>query len=175
MAGPRDSACHCELVGFFDYTIEVKTGDSIVQKPLSDFIDVPSYRESDTTQYSKDKGHVYYFDLTADGGKRFVVNDTDPATFKGLYEYRWGIDTSHLFFKGNMLKGLDLANMQLLPPPDPSTHFVWYVKDKQQVFFEDKLVSGADAASFKVVSNLPWDAEDKNYKYENGKRRLQNF
>jgi hypothetical protein len=173
MAGPQDSACHCELVGFYDCTIEVKTGDSIVQKPLGDFIDVPTYRETVTTQYSKDKGHVYYFDLTADGGKRYVVNGADPATFRELYEYRWGIDTSHLFFKGNMLKGLDITHMQLLFPPDQSTHFVWYVKDNQQVFFEDQPLPDADVKSFKAVSNLPWDAEDKYYRYEQGKRYLR--
>jgi hypothetical protein len=171
MAGPADSACNCELVGYYDSTISVKTDYRISKKLLRDFIDVPTFTELDSTQFSKDKNHVYYYNLDAAGGTRFVVTGANPATFKRLYDYRWGIDTSHVFFKASTLSGLNVKKLQLLYPPDTSNQFLFYVKDDQAVFFQDEKIAGADAASFKLVINQPWDAEDKNFRYRNGKRQ----
>jgi hypothetical protein len=169
MAGPADSACNCELAGFYDSAISIKTGDAITKKLLRDFIDVPTFTELDATQYSKDKNHVYYFDLDASGGTRFVVTGADAATFKRLYEYRWGVDTNHVFFKASMLEGLNVKKLQLLYPPDTSNQFLFYVKDDHNVFFQDEKIADADALSFKLVLNQAWDAEDKNFRYQNGK------
>jgi hypothetical protein len=171
MAGPADSACNCELVGYYDSTISIKTGDTITKKLLRDFIDVPTFTELDATQYSKDKNHVYYFNLDAAGGTRFVVTGADAASFKRLYEYRWGIDTSHVFFKAATLEGLNVKKLQLLYPPDTSNQFLFYVKDEQQVFFQNEKIEGADASSFKLINGQTWDAEDKNFRYQNGKRQ----
>jgi hypothetical protein len=171
MAGPADSACNCELVGYYDSTISVKTGDTIRKKLLREFIDVPTFTELDATQYSKDKNHIYYSDLNASGGTRFVVTGADAATFKRLYEYRWGIDTNHVFFKASMLEGLNVRKLQLLYPPDTTNQFLFYVKDDYSVFFQDKKITDADAPSFKLINNQAWDAEDKNFRYQTGKRQ----
>jgi DKNYY family len=171
MVRPKGSACHCDFVVYYDSTVSIYNGDTMIEKPLNEIVDINSFTWIDSTDYSKDKNKVFYFHGNSDGGNRVIVDKADPATFKRLCEYRWGIDKNHVFYKTNILEGLDLKSIQILYPPDPSDNFIQYVKDEKNVFFESEIIQDADANTFKVVSGQKWDAEDKNYKYEAGRRK----
>ncbi|MEI9944562.1 MAG: DKNYY domain-containing protein [Chitinophagaceae bacterium] len=161
----KGTDCNCLFKVYYDSIYIVYTRDTILEKPLNAFIDINSFVEIDSTQFSKDKNRVFYFHSNSDGGNRAIVHKADPATFKRLCEYRWGIDKDHVFYETDILEGLNVKNVQVLYPPDTSDHFIEYIKDEKNVFKADKLLTGADAKTFKVVSGEKWLAEDKNKKY----------
>lgn len=45
-----------------------------------------------------------------------------------------------------------------------------YVKDKKKVCYAGGMVKGADAASCRLVDPLKFDAADKRYRYQSGRR-----
>ena len=143
----------------------------VIKKPLNTIVDIKSFVWLDSTQYSKDKNKVFYFFGNSDGGSRSIVDNADPFTFKRLCEYRWGVDKNHVFYQGNIVEGLNVKYLTVLYPPDTTDPFIQYVKDNKNVFYETEIVKDADAKTFKVVSGQKWEAEDKNYKYETGRRK----
>jgi hypothetical protein len=72
-----------------------------------------------------------------------------------------------------VVPGVNLKHLVVLYPPDTSDHFVEYIKDDRKVFYNHRVVKGADAASFRVVSGKNWDAEDQFNKYQYGERLEQ--
>ncbi len=166
----RDSLGNCEFEVYYDNTFTVYTDYTTLKKPLNSIVDIDSFSWLDSTEYSKDKNNVYYFHDNSDGGNRVIVKEADPLTFKRLCEYRWGIDKNYVFFKGDLVKGLNLKYLQVLYPPD-ADQFIQYVKDDKNVFYKTNLVKGADAKTFRVVSGKAWEAEDRNYKYETGRQK----
>ena len=171
LAMARDSSCNCEFEVYYDSTFSIYTDDMTLKKPLNTIVDINSFVWLDSTEYSKDKSKVYYFHGNSDGGNRVIVDKADPLTFKRLCEYRWGVDRNYVFYKDDIVEGLKVKKVQVLFPPDTSDHFIQYVKDDKNVFYESEIVMGADPKTFKVVSGQKWEAEDKNYKYETGRRR----
>ena len=167
----KDSLCNCEFEVYYDSTFSLYTGDTTIEKPLNTIIDINSFVLLDSTEYSKDKNNVFYSYGNSDGGNRVIVGKADPLTFKRLCDYRWGIDKNYVFFMTDIIPELELKHLQVLYPPDTSDEFIQYVKDDKNVFYETEIVKGADAKTFKVVSVHKWEAEDKNYKYEAGRRQ----
>lgn len=166
LAMATDSLCNCRFEVYYDSTFSIHTEDVVLKVPLNTIVDIESFVSLDSSEYSKDKSRVFYFHGNSDGGNRVIADKADPATFKRLCEYRWGIDKDNVFYKGDILEGLNIKNLRILFPPDTSDPFIWYIKDDKNVFFENKIVPGADPKTFKIVSGQEWDAEDKNYKYQ---------
>lgn len=171
LAMARDSLCNCEFVVYYDSTFSIFTQDTSVIKPLNKIVDINSFVSLDSCEYSKDKNKVFYFHGNSDGGIRVIVDKADPITFKRLCEYRWGVDKKFVFYNGSKVEGLSLKGLQVLFPPDTAEHFIQYVKDDKNVFFEDQIVKGADTKTFKVVSGQNWEAEDKTFRYKTGRRQ----
>ena len=167
----RETTNNFEYEVYYDSTFLIYKDDTTIAKPLNNIVDIATFVWIDSTQYSKDKNKVFYFHGNSDGGNRVIVDKADPLTFKRLCEYRWGIDKNYVFYKGDIVEGLNLKHLQVLYPPDTAYHFIDYVKDDKNVFYENEIVKGADAKTFKVVSGQKWEAEDKNYKYETGRRQ----
>jgi hypothetical protein len=167
----KNTNCNCLYQAYYDSIFKIYTGDTIIEKPLNTIVDINSFVQIDSTQFSKDRDKVFYFHENSDGGIRQVIANADPATFKRLCEYRWGIDQDRFFYMIYILQVINLKTIQVLLPPDTADYFVQYVKDDKNVFYENEIVKGADAKTFKVVSGQQWDAEDKNYKYEAGRRK----
>ena len=161
----NDSTCNCEFEVYYDSTFLIFANNTTIKRPLGEIIDINSFVWIDSSEFSKDKNHVYYFFGNSDGGNRAIIEKADPKTFKSLCEYRWGIDTNAVFYENKRLDGLNLKYLQILYSPDTSDHFVWYVKDNKIVYHLDEILQGADAKTFKVVSGQNWDAEDKFGKY----------
>lgn len=166
-----DSSCKCLFEVYYDSIFCFYSEDTITKKPLKEIVDINSFVRLDSTEYSKDKNKVFYFHGNSDGGIRVIVDKADPATFKRLCEYRWGIDKNYVFYKDGIVEGVELKHLQVLYPPDTSDHFIQYIKDNKSVFYQTEIVKEADAKTFKVVSGHKWEAEDKNYKYESGRRK----
>ncbi len=161
----RDTLCNCQFEVYYDSNFSIFTGDTTIRKPLSSLVDVSSFNQLDSTEYSKDKNRVYYFYDNSDGGNRNVVLGADPKSFKRLCEYRWGIDKNAVYYQNRKLEGLNLAKLQVLHSTDTSNHFVDYVKDDKVVYQRDMVLQGADAKTFQVISGQEWEAADKNRKY----------
>jgi hypothetical protein len=167
----KNTNCNCLYQAYYDSIVKIYTGDTMIEKPLNTIVDINSLVQIDSTQFSKDRNKVFYFYENSDGGIREVIDEADPTTFKRLCEFDWGIDKNHVFYRTYILQGINLKTIQVLVPPDTADHFIKYVKDDRKVFHQDEIVKGADAKTFKVVSGQKWDAEDKNYKYANGRRQ----
>jgi hypothetical protein len=140
---------------------------------LDSVIDIDSYTDCDSSSYSKDKKHVYYYFSNTDGGIRYVLEDASPTRFVSLHDYRWGTDGEHLYCGGGKVKGINMKKYQALLFPDKEDVFLDYVKDDRHVFYETDSIPGADPASFQTSvweKGKEWDAYDRNYKYYAGKR-----
>jgi hypothetical protein len=170
-AHAKGTPCNCLYQIYYDSTFKIYTSDTMIEKPLNSIVDINSLVQIDSTQFSKDRNKVFYFDVTTSGGNREVITEADPITFKRLCEFNWGIDKNHVFYRTYVLQGINLKTIQVLFSPDTADHFVQYVKDDRKVFYQNEIVKGADAKTFKVVSGQKWDAEDNNYKYEFGRRQ----
>lgn len=171
LAMARDRSCNCEFEVYYDSTISIYKDNIAFEKPLNTIVDINSFVWLDSTEYSKDKSKVFYFHGNSDGGNRVIVDKADPLTFIRLCEYRWGVDRNYVFYKGGIVQGVNLRQLQVLYKPDTADHLIDYVKDDKNVFYTTEMVKGADPKTFKLVGGQKWEAEDKNYKYEGGRRK----
>lgn len=76
----KSDPSYCYSVFYYKY-IDIHYNDSIVQIPLDSIIDINTYIAFDSSVYSRDKYHCYYFYNNSDGGFRFIIDNADPATF----------------------------------------------------------------------------------------------
>ncbi|MDF2190061.1 DKNYY domain-containing protein [Paraflavitalea sp. CAU 1676] len=150
MGRDRDSACRCAFVVVYDPLFTHGFGDKGLEKRLDEVIDIGSFQAIDSSDFAKDNKHVYYHYGNSDGGNLSIVAGADPATFRRLADYRWGIDKEHVYFQFSLLDSLDPASTQVLRSPDTSDHFISYVRDNRFVYHENYMVQGADAKSFKA-------------------------
>lgn len=171
LALARDNSCNCEFEVYYDSTITIYSNETTLEKTLNNIIDIKSFIQFDSSQYSKDKDRVYYFHGNSDGGNRIIIEKANSLSFKPLCEYRWGVDKNYVFYKGEIVNGANVNKLQVLHPPDTTDHFIDYIKDDKNVYYTTEIIEGADPKTFKVVSGQKWEAEDKNYKYENGSRK----
>jgi hypothetical protein len=171
LAFAKGTDCNCLFKVYYDSVFLIHSNDTVQATQLDKIVDINSFVWLDSTEYSKDKNKVFYFHNNSDGGNRVIVDKADPLTFKRLCEYRWGIDKNYVFYKSDIVQEVNLKHLQVLYPPDTADHFINYIKDNKNVFYETEIVKGADTKTFKVVSGQKWDAEDKNYKYETGRRQ----
>lgn len=100
-------------------------------------------------EYAKDKNHVYY--------KGDIIVGADSRTFKSLARHTYvfpgtgpyGVDGQHAFYGTEMIQGADVQTFDAWSTDTPG-----YAKDKNRVYFEGKVVPGANPKTF----NFPrWD------------------
>ena len=110
--------------------------------------------------YEKDSRTVFYQDS-------FVAN-ADPASFTALSNPFYAKDKQRVYYKGQFI---NWAQPDSFVPLGAN-----YAKDASRVYHSNPgsaltdVVSGADLATFSIVQGNPnFDAEDKNYKYLNGR------
>jgi DKNYY family len=152
---------------YFDSIVVINVGDSVIEKTLSEIMDITTFTEFENgTLFSKDKNYVYYSYVSTGGEDRVIVNSANPKTFKPLSDYQYGIDDKHVFYQSKMIKGLNFKKHKILYSLDTADFSIDYVKDDKVVFYCGDTLKGADAKTFKLVSGQKWSAEDKAYKYE---------
>ncbi|TDL99524.1 MAG: hypothetical protein C4K58_06405 [Flavobacteriaceae bacterium] len=164
--------CNCEFIVIYDSNYIDYNFNPEKSIDLNDVVEINTYVEFDKSEYSKDNKNVYCFQGNSDGGSRQIVEGADSKTFELLHDYAWGRDKNNVYYRGSKLEGLNIKYLKLFKPIEDSNDypFLKYVKDSSHVFYEDNLVEGADAKSFKLVLGREWDSEDKNYKYLDGAR-----
>ena len=141
--------------------------------------------------YSKDKNSVYH--------DRWKLAECDPATFQ-ILEKRYSRDKKNLYFSRYLIEEADPNGFKLLLEEGRSPYYTdgkqvffqkdvlkksdpdsWgrlygrYSKDKNQVYYIEKVVEGADATTFeahayKKTNGKQYNGQDKNHRYINGKR-----
>jgi hypothetical protein len=112
--------------------------------------------------YSEDATGVYL--QTIDQGQ-FLMG-ADPKTFTILDssdpdDSSYTKDVAHVWWFGSPLP------QQVNPSAFVQLNYA-YGKDANHVSFENKILQGADLATFTASSTAVWFAQDKNHLYQNG-------
>ena len=159
---------------YYDSIVFIRQKDSIMERTLSEIIDIDTYTEFDQVScFSKDKNNVYFSYVNSGGSYRFIVNKADPKTFRALSDYKYGMDDKHLFYQSKMIEGLNFSKHEILYTLDTTDFFIEYIKDDKLVFYNGDTLKGADAGTFKLMSGKAWSAIDKNFKYDNCGQRIE--
>ena len=104
--------------------------------------------------YQKDKNSVFY------GGEKLL--EADPVTFKITSHENYATDKNYAFNRGKVIKEVDIETWEWLSYD--------YSKDKYKVYCQNRIVVGADLATFRVIGQGQTNiGEDKNGKYYYGK------
>lgn len=111
---------------------------------------------------------MYFFQGNSDGGTRYIVYGADPSSFERLADYRWGRDARFVYYTTDRVENADPATIEVLYPADTTNPLVDYVRDHRRVFYQGNRVTGADARSFRLVSDSAWDAADNSNRYRAG-------
>nr|WP_304621770.1 DKNYY domain-containing protein [Pontibacter harenae] len=124
---------HVYLLRFGDTDCKIKQAD------------IRTFEVIDDNLWAKDKHHIYYgFDK---------LNGADPKKFKAIDE-DWGKDDSFFYWHELRIDSLDYASAIILSP--------YYIKDKQHVYYNDRLVEGANASAFVPDGVGSFGHDDKN-------------
>ena len=107
--------------------------------------DPESFTVFKASNWSKDKNNVYFElnKLTEANAESFVVIDVD-----------WGKDDQYYYYHDLRLDSLDYDSAEIVSP--------YYIKDKNNVFFRNKLVKGADPKTFTADGIGSFGHDDKN-------------
>src|SRR5690606_6145042 len=103
--------------------------------------------------YSKDKFFVYY--------KGDIVVNADPGSIDFITGSVWVRDNKSYFYEGKQVNFVDYNSFQYLDYN--------YAKDKNNVYYNNEIIEGTDAASF-VHIEYTQEGKDKNNCYFNGKK-----
>jgi hypothetical protein len=126
--------------------------------------DVKTFVVLDEWPYCKDKRHLYY--------QNHVINFIDIKSFE-IIEGRWAKDKNHVYslycdinvrfgsLRDIIDERFDAKSFEIL---DDMGH---YVKDKNGVYYADKLMHDADPATFRIGAD--GIAKDKYHTYKYGK------
>ena len=103
--------------------------------------------------FTKDKFHVY--------DKDSLVEGADPATFEFITGSMWAKDKKSYFYKGKLVSYVDYGSFRYLDYN--------YAVDKNNVYYDDQIIKGADAKTFKHIEGSQ-DGKDKNGCYRYGEK-----
>ncbi len=149
----------------------------------------PNTFESVTFYAWKDKNHVFHFESIIPNAdpktiKRAFKKDDDdcwlvdknavyhlgerinvaPKDFE-ILSHQWGRSKTNYYFTHIPLKDLDYATAKILTNKENPNELTSYIKDKNNVFWGNKKIEGADPKTF-VVEAIHWHAHDSKHKYE---------
>lgn len=148
----------------------------------------PATFEKITYSMWKDKQYVFYFDS--------ILPNADPKTMKNVEKYDfWYMDKNAVYYMDNrideapedfeildhcwgrsktnyycrhIVMPLDYATTEILTEEGDSTELTFYIKDKNNVFYGENKIEGADPKTF-VVKRFGRFAYDANHEYDYGK------
>ena len=100
------------------------------------------------SSYARDRTHVYY------DGK--PMQGADPASFAPILtrteQSAFWRDAKHVFNRGHLIAAADPTTFEVLPGSG-------YARDRSRAYFHDKMIDGADGATFALLN--PSFARDK--------------
>lgn len=104
-------------------------------------IDISTYvRLQQAGYYAKDKNHVYIWESIPNQGEHaFLLDGADPLTFQAI-GYRWGKDTSRVFYENMPLKGLNPSETVPVCAEelDSSLSYIDFIRDNDQLFYKNQ-------------------------------------
>jgi len=116
--------------------------------------DPNTFQVIDNYSWARDKANVYYrFDK---------LPDANPKEYVAINE-EWGKDKTYYFYHNLRLDSLDYESAEIVnsyfmkEPAKPSD----YIKDKNHVFFQNKLVKDANPLTFVANGNGRFGHDDK--------------
>ncbi|CAH0335208.1 hypothetical protein FVB9288_00841 [Flavobacterium sp. CECT 9288] len=117
-------------------------------------VDPKTFKVLKDNNWTLDKNNVYY--------EFEKLNAVNPKTFVQLNEI-WGKDNQYYYFKNLRLDALDYESAEIViayfmdEPASPSE----YIKDKENVYFQNKIVKGANPKTFKADGVGSFGHDDK--------------
>ncbi len=114
--------------------------------------------------FGKDKNVVYYYDFK---GKTNIVKKANPISFVSLNDSYFGYDENFVFCGRSSLPKADSKTWKKL------MNGYYYSKDCGRVYYFNRLIAGADAETFEIITvpsvfHTPYQyAKDKNQGYNN--------
>ncbi|UAY50869.1 DKNYY domain-containing protein [Ferruginibacter albus] len=133
--------------------------------------------------YWKDKDHVYLLQF---GGPDYIVKYADPKTFTVIKDYLWAKDGNNVYYQFDKLPGVDPNYFNAIDENwgKDDRYYYWnnlrvdsliynsaeiissyYIKDKSNVFFENKVIKDADPSTFKA-DGVGWFGHDNKYMFD---------
>lgn len=146
---------------------------------LLDHVDPDTFKQVDG-YYWKDKNYVYLLQF---GGTDCRIKSSDPETFITFKGYNWAKDKNNIYFEFNKLSEANTESFVVIDADwgkDDGFYYYhdlrldslhynsaevvspYYIKDKNNVFFRNKLVKGANPKTFKVDGVGSFGHDDKN-------------
>jgi len=140
------------------------------------FVQVKNY-------FWKDKNHVFLIQF---GGTKCIIELADPSSFQVIENYLWSIDRSHVFYKFDLLKGVNPKEFSAINEEwGKDNHFYYwnnlrvdsldyesaeivsdyYILDSQHVYFKNVIVNGANPKTFKA-DGVGWFGHDDKNMYD---------
>ena len=140
--------------------------------------------------YVRDRKRVYAVEKLGD--PIYIIKDADPATFKVLKE-NYSKDKNHVYFQEKPVKGIDSKTFEVLGyfhVKDKNNIYVrehydykpvrgadmktfeiltpLYTKDKNYVYYDSKVINGADSLTFMVMKEI----KENGHEYAKDKKRV---
>ena len=116
----------------------------------------PKYNPNNYNKQRPGK-NVYNIDTNNVYWRGEKVNGANGITFVD-YDYGYGKDDRHVFYKSNIIYESDVKSFNSLINK--------YAKDEKNVYYEGKVLPNSDVKTFKT--NNDGTSIDKNFKYKNG-------
>jgi hypothetical protein len=148
----------------------------IVDRDSKSFQLLPSESIWDS-RYSKDVHGVYYDSETFYEGIR--IDDADSKTFtiitinlealKGDRVFVYAIDAERAYYEGRQVHGADPISFI---PIENGRFTHKYARDKNNIYYKDTLISGADLDSFKILWQQAYEGCIKGLYYSKDKDRV---
>lgn len=129
--------------------------------------------------YAKDTSHVYFYNAGLGDNKSITVMSCDKASFDTL-QYPFSKDKQSAFYEGKKIDGADgasftamgsgyskdkngvffgtkrispnVASFEIFADNDPVRESFTFAKDNANVFIDDKVITGADIGTFKILA-----------------------
>ncbi len=108
-----------------------------------------------------DKNAIYYQEQRI---------DEDPEEFELIDDVFWARSKSNYYCQGELVVGLDYPTAEVLMVERNPTEASAYIKDKDKVFYRNKLVLGADPKTF-VVEHTGHHGHDATNSYDGAHRK----
>lgn len=94
--------------------------------------------------YSKDDANAFYL--------YFKIPEADAKTFS-VVGHNFAKDKANVYLKTKTLAGADAATFTIVPHDETSSlEEIGYTMDKNHIFWQDKMVTGANVVTFKTLS-----------------------
>ena len=136
----------------------IKAADSKTFRALDNGLRKTQYRWKSHSGFAADKDAVYHYTLTIE--KPSILRGADPATFEPI-GCDYGMDDNRVYFMHTRVPKAKPTSFRLLG--------LHYATDGRYVFYANRIVEGADVASFSEDSDEGTIGRDAFREYRTGK------